>query len=88
MGIKERVTIYTSMLWLAVLAMAQLRTEAPSAPRHVGPPTVTPEAEGHSGAHQAPELRQQHRPATDGSGMGHMTSSNQAVCARIRAFGP
>lgn len=42
MGIEERVNIYASMLWLAVLAIALLRVHGASASRQLGKPTVTP----------------------------------------------
>jgi hypothetical protein len=41
-GIEERVNIYVTMLWLAVLALALLRAEATIALRQLGQPTVTP----------------------------------------------
>jgi Protein of unknown function (DUF998) len=41
-GIEERVNIYATMLWLAVLALALLRAEATFALRQLGQPTVTP----------------------------------------------
>jgi hypothetical protein len=42
MGIAERVNIYATMLWLAVLAGGLLRIGARSAPRQLGRPTVAP----------------------------------------------
>ena len=41
MGAIERVNIYATMLWVAVLAIALLRVHETSAPRHLGTPTVT-----------------------------------------------
>jgi hypothetical protein len=41
-GIEERVNIYATMLWLAVLALGLLRAEATNGPRQLGKPTVTP----------------------------------------------
>jgi len=40
-GIEERVNIYATMLWLAVLAIALLRAEGTIAPRQTGKPSVT-----------------------------------------------
>jgi hypothetical protein len=40
-GIEERVNIYATMLWLAVLASALLRAEASKAPRQLGKPAMT-----------------------------------------------
>jgi hypothetical protein len=36
MGLTERVNIYATMLWLAALAIALLRAEGITAPRHLG----------------------------------------------------
>jgi hypothetical protein len=41
-GIEERVNIYATMLWVAVLALALLRAEEPVAARQRGKPTVIP----------------------------------------------
>jgi hypothetical protein len=41
-GIEERVNIYATMLWLALLALGLLRAEATKGPRQLGKPTVTP----------------------------------------------
>jgi Protein of unknown function (DUF998) len=43
MGVAERVNIYATMLWLAVLAGSLWRVHGPSASRHLGKPTVTPQ---------------------------------------------
>jgi hypothetical protein len=40
-GIEERVTIYATMLWLAVLAIALLRADATIAPRNLRKPPLT-----------------------------------------------
>ena len=42
MGIEERINIYGSMLWFAVLALGLLRAEARQAPPQLGRPTVNP----------------------------------------------
>jgi Protein of unknown function (DUF998) len=42
-GVLERINVYASMLWVAVLAGTLLRVHAPSAPRQLGRPTVTPQ---------------------------------------------
>jgi hypothetical protein len=43
MGLEERINIYATMLWLAVLAVALWRAEGPTAPRPLGTPTATPQ---------------------------------------------
>jgi hypothetical protein len=44
LGVLERITVYASMLWVAVLAGVLLRAYAPSAPRQAAGPAVTPQA--------------------------------------------
>ncbi len=41
LGVLERVNIYATMLWVAVLATALLRVQPTSAPRRLGRPTIT-----------------------------------------------
>lgn len=43
MGLTERVNIYATMLWLAVLAMGLLRNQDAIAPEQPEKPTVTPQ---------------------------------------------
>lgn len=43
MGLEERVNIYATMLWVAVLAIGLLRAEATKAPRHLEKPTMMPQ---------------------------------------------
>jgi hypothetical protein len=42
MGLEERVNIYATMLWIAVLAAGLLRVQTSSARRPLGRPAVTP----------------------------------------------
>jgi hypothetical protein len=46
MGLEERVNIYTTMLWVAVLAIGLWRAEGAVAPRHLGRPAATPASVG------------------------------------------
>lgn len=42
MGLKERVNIYATMLWIAVLAIGLLRAQGATAPQPLGKPVLTP----------------------------------------------
>jgi hypothetical protein len=43
MGLEERVNIYATMLWVAVLAVSLWRAQGASAPRQLGRPALTPQ---------------------------------------------
>lgn len=44
MGLEERISIYTTMLWLAVLSIGLLRAEGADSQTQLGKPVVTPQA--------------------------------------------
>src|SRR5205823_6536078 len=43
MGVAERVSIYATMLWLAVLAIGLVRVSGTKVPQQLGQPTLTPQ---------------------------------------------